>query len=174
MPAQVHRRHLIRQAHKYLGHPGWWAGPCWASSRVRKSVYAGHAEAVTTPDALVLTNERARRAGVWAGVKAAGGPADVPAGVLNEHRVFRGGRGIYAESATTQAPSRPDGITVGLLHKGSSYADELSADGLRYHYPRTARQGRDRAEIAATKSAHDARLPLFVVTAGRPATKRTV
>jgi hypothetical protein len=28
------------------------------------------------------------------------------------------------------------GITVSLLHTGRHYADELSADGVLYHYPR--------------------------------------
>ena len=111
---------------------------------------------------------------MWAGLRGAGGPENVPTRTLNDLRLFRGGRGIYADGASTRTSGWQDGATVFCLHNGNSYADELSADGVRYHYPRTARPGRDRAEIAATKAVHAAGLPIFVVTVGRPSNTRTV
>jgi hypothetical protein len=55
-----------------------------------------------------------------------------------------------------------NGITVGLLHTGQDYADELSTDGVLYHYPRTGRPpGRDRSEVEATKAAGRLRLPVL-------------
>jgi putative restriction endonuclease len=60
-------------------------------------------------------------------------------------------------------------LTVGLLHTGSSYADDLSEDGVLYHYPSTNRpRGRDLAEIEATKGAGSAGLPVFVITYPSP------
>jgi putative restriction endonuclease len=68
-----------------------------------------------------------------------------------------------------------NGITVGLLHTGQDYADELSTDGVLYHYPRTGRPpGRDRSEVVATKAAGRLRLPVFVVTSGDPSSSRNV
>jgi hypothetical protein len=68
-----------------------------------------------------------------------------------------------------------NGITVGLLHTGQDYADELSTDGVLYHYPRTGRPpGRDRSEVVATKAAWRLRLPVFVVTPGDPPSSRNV
>jgi hypothetical protein len=67
------------------------------------------------------------------------------------------------------------GITVSLLHTGQHYADELSADGVLYHYPRTGRPpGRDRSEVVATKAAGRLRLPVFVITPGVRASSRNV
>jgi putative restriction endonuclease len=64
---------------------------------------------------------------------------------------------------------------VSLLHTGRHYADELSADGVLYHYPRTGRPpGRDRSEVTATKAAGRLRLPVFVVTPGNAPSSRSV
>ncbi len=56
-------------------------------------------------------------------------------------------------------------MTVGLLHTGSSYADDLFEDGVLYHYPSTGRgPSRDLAEVEATKWAAQLRLSVFVIT----------
>ena len=56
------------------------------------------------------------------------------------------------------------GVTVGLLHTGRSYADDMSADGVLYHYPSTNRAAsRDVSEVAASKAAGTLGLPVFVV-----------
>lgn len=103
-----------------------------------------------------------------------GGPRDIEARAVNDLRIFRGGRGVYADGDNTRAELASEGATVALLHNGSSYADELSASGVRYHYPRTAVPGRDRAEIEATKESYRQGLPVFVVTTGKSASFRTV
>jgi hypothetical protein len=61
-------------------------------------------------------------------------------------------------------------VTVGVLHTGRSYADDLANDCILYHYPdtRRARGGRDRAEVEATKAAGRLKLPFFVVTHPTP------
>ena len=42
-------------------------------------------------------------------------------------------------------------VAVGLLHAGSSYADDLDEDGVLYHDPSTKRNpGRDEAVVEAT------------------------
>lgn len=73
---------------------------------------------------------------------------------LNEARVFYGGRGIWVHQEITKGlGGYRSGVTVALLHTGSSYADDLSDDCVIYHYPRTKVPGRDLAEVEATKAA---------------------
>jgi putative restriction endonuclease len=92
-------------------------------------------------------------------------------------RVYGGAQGIWVDKMTT-APLSPDGqgITVSLLHTGRLYPDDLSDDGLIYHYPTTHRPpNRDVAEIQATKNAAALSLPIFVILPGRgSAAKRSV
>jgi hypothetical protein len=67
-------------------------------------------------------------------------------------------------------------VTVSILHTGRHYPDELSEEGLIYHYPETGRPAaRDLAEVSATKNAKALRLPVFVILRGdRSASKRRV
>lgn len=88
-------------------------------------------------------------------------------------RVFYGGRGIWTDKART-SPLAVDGVTVGLLHTGRSYADDLLPDGIVYHYPRTTLPGRDAQEVAATKAAKHLELPLFVVVQPDSSSRRVV
>lgn len=88
-------------------------------------------------------------------------------------RVFYGGRGIWTDKART-APLSPDGVTVGVLHTGRSYADDLLPDGIVYHYPRTTLPGRDAQEVTATKAAKLLALPLFVVVQPDTSSRRIV
>jgi hypothetical protein len=118
--------------------------------------------------------ERERRDGMWRMLLAVGGPANVPAGIVNKLRIFRGGRGVYADGENTRGALGTDGVTVSFLHNGVSYADELSADGVRYHYPKTDVPGRDDAEVSAARAAYKWGLPVFVVTTGTPESLRTV
>ena len=54
-------------------------------------------------------------------------------------------------------------MTVGVLHTGRSYPDDLMPDGIVYHYPRTKRPGQDAQEVSATKAAMELGLPVFVI-----------
>jgi hypothetical protein len=62
-------------------------------------------------------------------------------------------------------PFAPTGVAVTVLHNGSSYDDDLSDDGVIYHYPDTRRLGRrDATETAALRSAFSLQIPVFVIT----------
>lgn len=69
-------------------------------------------------------------------------PADeVTPAAIREAGLYSGGQGIFVDKRRTSSREFPDGITVSVLHTDSVYADELSADGILYHYPRTLRTG---------------------------------
>jgi len=113
-----------------------------------------------------MKDELRHRMDMWASLLSEGGPTGVTAGVLRGLRIYGGQQGIWLDSARTGELTEDGiGITVSLLHTGSSYPDELSDDGLIYHYPSTDRRGpRDLNEINATKRAAELRLPVFVIT----------
>jgi putative restriction endonuclease len=142
----------------------------WALTGVGGSAAA----AVVAADGDALSDEMLRREAMWQQILDSDDPQAVRAGQLNEMRLFRGGRGVYADAETTRGILGEDGVAVSFLHNGSSYADELSSGGVRYHYPKTARQGRDQAEISASKAAYRTALPIFVVTLGPTGQTRTV
>jgi putative restriction endonuclease len=122
-----------------------------------------------------VVEERARREAMWASVQAAGDLSRLPPQLLRELGVYGGAQGIWVDTERTRSIDGGGGITVSLLHTGRHYADELSADGVLYHYPRTGRPpGRDRSEVEATKAAGRFRLPVFVVTPGRTSSSRSV
>jgi putative restriction endonuclease len=122
-----------------------------------------------------VARERARREAMWASLRAAGDPSRLPPELLRELGVYGGAQGVWVDAERTRGIDGGGGVTVSLLHTGRHYADELSADGVLYHYPRTGRPpGRDRSEVDATKAAGRLRLPVFVVTPGRTSSSRTV
>jgi putative restriction endonuclease len=106
-----------------------------------------------------------------------GSNSDSDPGALRSTRVYGGAQGIWVDKTTTGTLS-PDGhgITVSILHTGRHYPDDLSDDGLIYHYPTTHRPpGRDLAEVQATKNAATLSLPIFVILPGTDsAAKRSV
>jgi len=112
---------------------------------------------------LHLENERRKKQ--WDALLAAGGPKSIAPKTLNDLAIYRGGRGVWFDKNTTADLSGDGaGVAVGVLHTGSSYADDLTDDGVIYHYPSTERAGRDDAEIAALRNAFRLGLPVFVVT----------
>jgi putative restriction endonuclease len=119
--------------------------------------------------------ERSRREAMWANLLAAGSPNRLPPRLLREIGLYGGAQGIWVDTDRTRGVDGMSGVTVSLLHTGRHYADELSTDGVLYHYPQTGRPpGRDRSEIDATKAAGRLRLPVFVVTPGLHASTRNV
>lgn len=114
----------------------------------------------------VVKKELGRRVGMWRSLLAAGGPKEVPPTLLRNLGIYGGGQGIWVNKHQTGSlTDQGMGVTVGLLHTGVTYADDLSGDGVLYHYPATNRPpGRDLAEIDATKSAGALGLPIFVIT----------
>jgi len=110
-----------------------------------------------------VSAERARRLATWHELQSSGSGLFEPAR-LNEARVFYGGRGIWVHQEITKGlGGYRSGVTVALLHTGSSYADDLSDEEVVYHYPQTKVSGRDLAEVEATKAAMWLKIPVFVV-----------
>jgi putative restriction endonuclease len=99
-----------------------------------------------------VEQERARREGMWARLLTAG-PDEFSARLLREVGVYGGAQGVWVDTERTRGIDGAGGIMVGLLHTGRHYADELSADGVLYHYPRTGRPpGRDRSEVTEPRA----------------------
>jgi hypothetical protein len=114
----------------------------------------------------MTTSEIRRRQGLWESLTAQGGPNNVAPGLLRELGVYGGAQGIWVNKSITGAGS-PDGagVAVAVLHNGSSYDDDLSDDGVIYHYPDTGRRGRrDATETAALRNACSLQIPVFVIT----------
>jgi len=110
--------------------------------------------------------ERQHRLDVWRMLTATDGSLGVSPTVLRSLGVYGGAQGIWVDKERTQPLTQEGtGVTVAVLHTGSSYPDDLSEDGMLYHYPVTKRpEGRDRSEVEATKAAGKLNLPVFVIT----------
>lgn len=121
-------------------------------------------------DNAAIDEERQHRLGLWAKLKEKGGPSGVAPGVLRELGIYGGAQGIWVDKARTgRITTDGEGITVAVLHTGSSYADDLAEDCVIYHYPQTRRPAsRDLAEVNATKAAGRLQLPFFVITYPTP------
>ncbi|WP_208646747.1 HNH endonuclease [Micromonospora noduli] len=95
----------------------------------------------------------------------------VTADVVRVWGAYGGGQGVWVDSERTKEID-PAGVAVGVLHTGIHYADDLSDDGILYHYPMTNRAGkRDDSEIDAIKKAAELRVPLFVISKPTPSSR---
>jgi hypothetical protein len=122
---------------------------------------------------MTVADELSRRLKLWEQISA-GDAANAEPSALRSMRVYRGAQGIWVDKTTT-ATLFPDGqgVTVSILHTGRHYPDDLSDDGLIYHYPTTHRpSGRDAAEVQATKNAAALSLPIFVILPGTASAAR--
>jgi hypothetical protein len=116
--------------------------------------------------------ELVHRQGLWSTLIADGGTKGVAPARLRQLGIYGGAQGIWVDKART-ASIDPDGVTVGVLHTGSSYADDLYDGGVLYHYPTTGRgPGRDASEVAATKTTRALGLPIFVISYPTPGSAR--
>ena len=61
-----------------------------------------------------------------------------------------------------------------MLHTGIEYVDDLTDDGIIYHYPETNRGRKDAREIQALKNAEAFQLPIFVIVHSQKPTLRDV
>lgn len=110
-----------------------------------------------------IESEVQRRRDMWEALQTStGGSRIAPTSTVNQLRIFLGGRGVWYDSEMTR-PYVVPGVTVGVLHTGQHYADELTPEGIVYHYPRTKSPNRDASEVAATKNACSLSVPVFVV-----------
>lgn len=111
-----------------------------------------------------IKSELDRRLRLWSQLKALGGPDLVEPRLIKQLGIHRGQQGIFRNAEETSVITGTSaGITIGILHTGRVYADDLSDNQLVYHYPVTDRRGRDANEIAATKACRELAVPLFVV-----------
>lgn len=124
-------------------------------------------------DALVAM-ELERRMGMWASVLERGSSNTVAPQLLRELGIYGGAQGVWVDKErTSKITADGTGVTVGLLHTGSSYADDMSEDAVLYHYPKTNRPAaRDKSEVDATKAAGRLRLPVFVIKYPTPNSNR--
>jgi putative restriction endonuclease len=125
---------------------------------------------------MTVADEHSRRLKLWEQISA-GDATNVEPSALRSMRVYGGAQGIWVDKTRTgELPSDGQGVTVGILHTGRHYPDDLSDDGLIYHYPATHRpSARDTAEVQATKNAAALSLPIFVILPGTSSvTKRSV
>lgn len=119
-------------------------------------------------------DEFIRREEMWNALVAAGGPREVSAGLIRNLGFYAGARGIYVNQERTKSAFAADGIAVSFLHTGRSYADELTEEGVIYHYPKTKRTGHDESEVSASKAAYRSGVPVFVIGPGSTLSKRSV
>ncbi len=121
-----------------------------------------------------VRHELEHRMGIWRLLLASGGPRGTSPKKLRELGIYGGAQGVWVDKArTSDLTANGTGVTVGLLHTGTSYADDLSDDGLLYHYPATNRpKARDLSEINATKAAGRLGLPIFVIAYPSPTSSK--
>ena len=116
------------------------------------------------PNPKSVADETIGRLAVWEQLRLGPDIGIVP-GRLRELGIYGGAQGIWVDKSRTGALT-PDGrgIAVAILHNGVSYDDDLTSDGLLYHYPSTDRPAsRDSGEIQAMKWAMDLAVPIFVI-----------
>ena len=121
-----------------------------------------------------IEKERTHRRELLTQLRDLGGPKGVNPSVLRKLGIYGGAQGVWVDKARTSDLTEDGfGVTVGLLHTGSSYQDDISEDAVLYHYPDTQRLGRrDNSEIEATKNAKKFHLPVFVITYPTPSSSR--
>jgi putative restriction endonuclease len=69
--------------------------------------------------------ERQHRLGLWSQLVQGGGSKGVAPSRLRELGIYGGAQGIWVDKARTAAITDDgSGVTVGVLHTGSSYADD--------------------------------------------------
>ena len=123
-----------------------------------------------------VKQELEHRLALWQKLVETGESREVRPQRVRELGIYGGAQGIWVDKDRTQhITPHQIGVTVGLLHTGTSYADDLSDDGVIYHYPDTGRPpARDLAEVESTKMAKTLGLPVFVITPGRISALRAV
>ncbi|MBT1681232.1 HNH endonuclease [Curtobacterium aurantiacum] len=129
---------------------------------------------VDLPRLAARNAEIQRREQMWVAAKAFGAPGDVLPRELEPLHLRAGGRGIYVDVPTTKSAIAPAGIAVSFLDLGEAYANERNVHGVTYRLPRTTREGRDQAEIAATVRAYELAMPVFMILPGTRPTSRSV
>ncbi len=99
---------------------------------------------------------------------------DVSPSELRRLKIYSGAAGIWRDRDTLGHLSKSgEGLAISILHTGRHYPDDLSDDGLIYHYPKTNRSEKhDKGEILATKEASLSGLPIFIILPGKTSIKK--
>lgn len=121
-----------------------------------------------------LPSELAWRSSAWLTLLSRHPTAVAPAAFIRDLGLYNGYRGVWVDKKRTASAAWPSGITIGVRHDGSSYADRLSETGLIYKFPESEMAGYDRMEIEATRTAMSLGLPVFVVSGHKDAATREV
>lgn len=121
-----------------------------------------------------VSAELAWRASAWRTLRSSHPGLTAPAAVIRALGLYNGYRGVWVDKKRTASAWSPNGITIGVRHDGSSYADRLSATGLIYKFPQTEMPGYDEMEVEATRTAMRLGLPIFVVSGHKDAPTRDV
>ena len=88
---------------------------------------------------------------------------NVPPSLLQDLRVYRGGKGIWFDQSSTRQIC-PSGIAVSVLNTGHHYDDVIDEEAIIYDYPTTARKGlHDQNEVDSVKQAAILQIPIFVI-----------
>jgi hypothetical protein len=137
--------------------------------------YAQRLNVVTVGNIIpdLIARESDFRKQIWTSLLERADPYKATPELLRELGIYGGAQGVWVDKArTSKLTEDGTGITVGLLHTGSSYADDISDDAVLYHYPKTNRpSARDKSEVDATKAAGRLRLPVFVIEYPTPNSK---
>jgi len=122
-----------------------------------------------------IEKERKRRIDLWDLINEMD-TTNLNPGYLRELEIYGGASGIWVNKKGTQDLSEDgNGVTISVLHTGRHYPDDLSEDGMFYHYPNTNRPPvRDKSEIAASKNAALLGIPVFVILPGQKTTTRSL
>lgn len=124
------------------------------------------------PSLEFVADEVARREAMWSNLNKSG---RVTASIVKDLDIYRGQAGIFADVKRTLSEISPRGIAISFRQTGSSYADDLSDDGVIYHYPMTQRAGsHDAGEIESGRTACRLGIPVFVVIGEKSASEREV
>src|SRR5215469_8157553 len=83
---------------------------------------------------ITVEEERKRRLDLWADLEARDLVARARPEDLRQRHIYGGAQGIWVDKDRTgQIAGNDGGITVGILHTGRHYPDDLSEDGVIYH-----------------------------------------
>lgn len=123
----------------------------------------GRLQQLDTAKAAWRDGEIARREKLWLAISAREVERTVRPADVRELGIYNGARGIYVDVEKTRSEWTATGAALTFLHLGVRYANEMNSGGVIYHYPSTARAGRDQAEITATERSFALGLPVFVV-----------
>ena len=84
-------------------------------------------------------------------------------------------RGVWRnKSRTALLSGDPNGMAVSVLHLGKQYANDLSEDGIIYHFPNNRTISQDQADIASLVNAYNAELKIGVISHGKTQKHRKV